>query len=94
MNKLMCHSLIAFSFFGMHSSHAEISFEQELKQGCAKLSQYKQLGQKFYNQKNYKKALEQFKDQAAWTPFAKRMVKSLELIFQIKRWLLLTTMWA
>ncbi len=69
MNKLMCHSLIAFSFFGMHSSHAEISFEQELKQGCSKLSQYKQLGQKFYNQKNYKKALEQFKDQAAWTPF-------------------------
>ena len=50
-------------------SNAENSFEQELKQGCAKLSQYKQLGQKFYNQKNYKKALEQFQDQAAWTPF-------------------------
>ncbi len=56
-------------FIVSHNHAEEISFEQELKQGCAKIPQYKQLGQKFYNQKNYKKALEQFQNQAAWTPF-------------------------
>jgi len=56
-------------FLLVSNSHADSSFEQELKQGCAKISQYRQIGQKFYDQKNYKKALEQFQNQAAWTPF-------------------------
>ena len=48
------------------SSHAEISFEQALQQGCAKVKQYASTGKKFYDQKQYKKALAQFKNQASW----------------------------
>ena len=50
-------------------SHAEFSYEQELQQGCAKIKQYRQSGQKFYQQKNYKKALEPFQNQASWSAF-------------------------
>lgn len=73
---------ITFSLIGLFitsHSHAEISFEQELKQGCTKLSEYKLLGQKFYNQKNYKKALEQFQEQAAWTPFCQANGEDIRL---------------
>lgn len=38
-------------------------------QECQKLSQYAQHGAQFYQQKNYGKALNAFKDQAAWTHF-------------------------
>ncbi|MEG0482644.1 MAG: hypothetical protein RR569_06000 [Acinetobacter sp.] len=50
-------------------SHAEYSYEQELKQGCAKIKHYRQSGQNFYQQKNYKKALEPFQNQASWSVF-------------------------
>lgn len=50
-------------------SHAEFSYEQELQQGCAEIKQYRQSGQKFYQQKNYKKALAAFQNQASWSAF-------------------------
>lgn len=56
-------------FITIASSHAEISFEQELQQGCAKIKQYANNGKKFYDQKKYQKALAQFKQQAAWSQF-------------------------
>lgn len=51
------------------ASFAELSFEQELQQGCAKVKQYAQAGKKFYDQKQYLKAAKQFEDQAAWAHF-------------------------
>lgn len=51
------------------ASFAELSFEQELQQGCAKVKQYAQAGKKFYDQKQYLKAAKQFEDQAAWGTF-------------------------
>ena len=56
-------------FITIASSHAEISFEQELQQGCTKIKQYANNGKKFYDQKQYPKALVQFKQQAAWSQF-------------------------
>ena len=50
-------------------SYAEFSYEQELKQGCGKIKQYRQSGQKFYQQKNYQKALDAFQNQASWSAF-------------------------
>ncbi|MFI7819383.1 hypothetical protein ACFMJ5_08165, partial [Acinetobacter baumannii] len=52
-------------------THAEFSYEQELQQGCNKVKQYASLGKKFYDQKQYKKALENFQNQASWTAFCK-----------------------
>jgi len=52
-------------------THAEFSFEQELQQGCNKVKQYASLGKKNYDQKQYKKALENFQNQASWTAFCK-----------------------
>ncbi len=54
-------------------THAELSFEQELQQGCNKVKQYASLGKKNYDQKQYKKALENFQSQASWTAFVKPM---------------------
>lgn len=54
---------------GSTVSFAELSFEQELQQGCAKVKQYAQAGKKFYDQKQYLKAAKQFEDQAAWAHF-------------------------
>ncbi|ENV61716.1 hypothetical protein [Acinetobacter soli] len=50
-------------------SAAEISYEQELKQGCAKIKSYAQLGKKYYDQRDYAKAIDQFELQASWTHF-------------------------
>ena len=50
-------------------SHAENLYKSELKKGCVKIKQYRELGQKFYDQKQYQKALEQFKNQASWSAF-------------------------
>ncbi|WP_288383213.1 hypothetical protein [uncultured Acinetobacter sp.] len=50
-------------------SAAEISYEQELKQGCAKIKSYAQLGKKYYDQHDYAKAIDQFELQASWTHF-------------------------
>ena len=63
------------------SSHAEISFEQALQQGCAKVKQYASTGKKFYDQKQYKKALAQFKNQASWSQFC--MMNTDETSIQI-----------
>ncbi len=52
-------------------THAEFSYEQELQQSCNKVKQYASLGKKFYDQKQYKKALENFQNQASWTAFCK-----------------------
>lgn len=54
-------------------THAEFSYEQELQQGCNKVKQYASLGKKFYDQKQYKKALENFQNQASWTAFVRPM---------------------
>ncbi len=46
-----------------------MNFEQELQQGCAKIASSAQMGKKYYDQKQYAKAIEQFEYQAAWTQF-------------------------
>ncbi|MPW45462.1 hypothetical protein D7V21_07370 [Acinetobacter guerrae] len=48
---------------------AELSFEQELQQGCAKVKSDALLGKKYYDQKQYAKAVQYFEHQAAWTAF-------------------------
>lgn len=60
---------ISALLFLMMTAHAESSFEQQLQEGCAKIKQYGTLGKKYYDNKDYKKALEQFEDQSAWTSF-------------------------
>ena len=50
-------------------SHAENLYKSELKKSCATIKQYRELGQKFYDQKQYKEALAQFKNQASWSAF-------------------------
>ena len=62
-------SLCTVGLVTMTSSYAEFSYEQELQQGCAKVKQYAVSGKKLYDQKQYNKALEQFKNQAAWSQF-------------------------
>ncbi|WP_406741380.1 hypothetical protein [Acinetobacter shaoyimingii] len=59
---------IPFFLFSIQSVYANTT-EQDIKQKCAQVKQYAQLGKKFYDQKQYSKALEQFKDQAAWSSF-------------------------
>lgn len=61
-----------FSFLFIINSQAtlaEVSFEQEIRQGCSKLKQYAQLGKNYYDKKQYTKALEQFDYQASWASF-------------------------
>lgn len=48
---------------------AENSFEQELRQGCAKIKNSAHAGKKFYDQQQYQKALAQFQYQATWSSF-------------------------
>jgi len=48
---------------------ADETFEQELRQGCAKVKISANAGKKFYDQKQYQKALEQFQYQATWSSF-------------------------
>ena len=48
---------------------ADDTFEQELRQGCAKVKTSANAGKKFYDQKQYQKALEQFQYQATWSSF-------------------------
>jgi hypothetical protein len=62
--------ILSISLFTFSSwSFAEMSFEQELKSNCAKVKQHAQLGKKFYDQKQYSKAIDSFKQQAAWSAF-------------------------
>ena len=51
------------------STWAEMTFEQELRSNCAKVKNYAASGKKFYDQKQYQKALEPFKQQAMWSSF-------------------------
>ena len=69
MKKLIQSSLPILWLMWVTPSHAELSFEQQLQQGCAKIKSYAATGQKFYQQQQYKKALDQFNHQAAWTEF-------------------------
>lgn len=70
MNKILFKSIFLITSLIFSSlSYAEFSYEQELKQGCAQIKQYRQSGQNFYLQKNYKKALEPFQSQASWSAF-------------------------
>ena len=69
MNKMITSLLAPFALILNTASHAADYDEQNIKQGCAKLSQYRKLGQKFYDQRNYKKALDQFQRQASWSAF-------------------------
>ena len=70
MNKILLKTIFLTTGILFASySHAEFSYEQELKQGCAQIKQYRQSGQKFYQQRNYKKALEPFQNQASWSAF-------------------------
>ena len=62
MNKIIISLLAPFALILNTASHAADYDELNIKQGCAKLSQYRKLGQKFYDQKNYKKRLISFKD--------------------------------
>jgi hypothetical protein len=67
MKKIMI--AIPFFFLITQTTYAGFDTQQELKKECAKVKQYAQLGKKLYDQKQYSKALEQFKDQAAWSSF-------------------------
>ena len=69
MKNLSRLSLTLLALMWFTSSHAELSFEQQLQQGCVKIKSYAVTGQKLYQQQQYKKALEQFNHQAAWTEF-------------------------
>ncbi|MEG0745259.1 MAG: hypothetical protein RR509_02800 [Acinetobacter sp.] len=69
MIKISQLSMITATVILSSSSFAELSFEQELQQGCSKVKQYAQTGKKFYDQKQYAQAAKQFEDQAAWAQF-------------------------
>jgi hypothetical protein len=63
---------IIFSAFILSLStytYSESSVEQQIFDGCSKLKQYAQLGKKYYDKKQYTKALKQFEYQAAWASF-------------------------
>ena len=61
--------LLGSGFLISPLTFAELSFEQELQQGCAKVKSDAVLGKKYYDQKQYNKALPYFERQAAWTQF-------------------------
>src|SRR5690606_2233756 len=46
---------------------ADSEFEKELHSGCSQVQNYANNGKKFYDQKQYQKAIEQFTQQAAWS---------------------------
>ena len=70
MNKITLKTIFPIlSLMLMTHSHAENTFQQELKQNCSKIASAAKLGKKLYDQKQYKKALEQFKFQLAWSNF-------------------------
>jgi hypothetical protein len=69
MNKTIMFLLAPCALILSTSSYADDYNDPKVQQGCAKLSQYRKLGQKFYDQKNYKRALDQFQKQAAWSDF-------------------------
>ena len=66
----MYKSLLSIGLLGL-SAHtfADSDFEKELRSGCSKVQSYANNGKKFYDQKQYQKAIAQFKQQAAWSSF-------------------------
>jgi len=62
-------SVLALLILLLPLGHADFSIEQEIRGGCNKVKAYGLLGKKYYDQKQYKKALDQFQDQASWTSF-------------------------
>jgi hypothetical protein len=48
---------------------ADSYFKEELRTNCAKVKSYAASGKKFYDQKQYQKALVAFKEQASWSSF-------------------------
>lgn len=69
MNTYILTCLSVLAALASSQADAQLTFEQELQQGCAKVQHYALAGKKYYDQKQYQKALAQFKDQAAWTSF-------------------------
>jgi hypothetical protein len=66
----MYKSLLSIGLFSLSTlSFADSAFEQELRSGCSKVQSYANNGKKFYDQKQYQKAIAQFEQQAAWSSF-------------------------
>lgn len=66
---MLKHSLLIGLLTVSTLASADDTFEQELRQGCAKIKSAANSGKKFYDQKQYQKALEKFQYQAAWSSF-------------------------
>ena len=67
MNNYLIFSVILLGFNTL--TNADSNIEKEIYEGCSKVKQYGLLGKKYYDQQQYSKALDQFKDQAAWSSF-------------------------
>ena len=66
----MYKSLLSIGLLSLSMlTFADSYFEKELRSGCSKVQSYANNGKKFYDQKQYQKAIEQFKQQAAWSSF-------------------------
>lgn len=71
MNKSIFSAFFILPCLAITSVHADLSFQQELQQNCAHVKTFAATGKRFYDQKNYTKALGAFKNQAAWSSFCK-----------------------
>ena len=60
---------------------ADSEFEKELHSGCSQVQNYANNGKKFYDQKQYQKAIAQFEQQAAWSSFCAMNVEDEGIAF-------------
>lgn len=66
----MYKSLLSIGLLSLSMlTFADSDFEKELRSGCSKVQSYANNGKKFYDQKQYQKAIAQFEQQAAWSSF-------------------------
>ncbi|WP_441367321.1 hypothetical protein [Acinetobacter lwoffii] len=66
----MYKSLLSIGLLSLSMlTFADSDFEKELRSGCSKVPSYANNGKKFYDQKQYQKAIAQFEQQAAWSSF-------------------------
>ena len=66
----MYKSLLSIGLLSVSTlTFADSEFEKELRSGCSKVQSYANNGKKFYDQKQYQKAIAQFEQQAAWSSF-------------------------
>ena len=66
----MYQSLLSIGLLSLSMlTFADSEFEKELYSGCSQVQNYANNGKKFYDQKQYQKAIAQFKQQAAWSSF-------------------------